>query len=236
MRKLFVFCLALMLALGCVGTMPRYVRTPQQMSVINDAIVALVDEDVDEVGLRHVYCSGSFVSRTQVLTAAHCVDHANEFLVVTRRGYVATNHLITEETAVTRFELERVHEPWDLALIRVVPGEEIPLHHVLRVAASTPTQGEYVVLMGHAQGLPWSLTQGVVSYDYRVAWPGDLPDADPLFIQHDASASPGNSGGPLLNHNNQIAGVLIQGWHHSGHLSMSVHTTLVQKFLRGQNE
>ena len=234
MKKLFVFFLALMLAFGCVSTMPQYVRTPQQQAQINDAIVALVNPTPSPTtGLLRVYCSGAFVDRYVVLTAAHCVHGMVEDVsVVTYRDYTHTNHSISSETRLSRFAVRRLDASVDLALL-VALDDDLTPHNVLQVAEQTPTQGEYVILMGNPRGLPWSLTQGVVSNNHRTGWAGHPTSRDSLFIQHDAPASPGSSGGVLLNHQNQIIGVLIRGYHQENHLSMSVHTSLVNVFLYG---
>jgi S1-C subfamily serine protease len=71
-----------------------------------------------------------------------------------------------------------------------------------------PKVGEKIVLMGHPAVLSkehtivafkWTLTEGTISKVFTDA------------IQTDAAANPGNSGGPMINMNCQVIGVLTEG-------------------------
>lgn len=65
--------------------------------------------------------------------------------------------------------------------------------------------GDEVYLIGHPIGLTWSISKGVISA--KRLW-GD----DGLkFLQVDAATNPGNSGGPMVNSNGQIVGILVFG-------------------------
>lgn len=74
--------------------------------------------------------------------------------------------------------------------------------------ASYPKPGQALVALGSPLGLAGTVTQGIVS---AVRAPsGDLKDTAPNYvtlIQTDASISPGNSGGPLLNSSGEVVGV-----------------------------
>ena len=94
----------------------------------------------------------------------------------------------------------------DFALLRV-PGTErikpLPLCY-----SSYPFPGQGVVALGSPLGLAGTVTRGIVS---AVRPPsGDLEGITPSYvtlIQTDASISPGNSGGPLLNNKGEVIGV-----------------------------
>lgn len=236
MKKFFVFCLALAFSLGCGSVAsPRYTRPPQQMDQINHAVVALVRENADAEW--DTYCSGAFVGDNTVLTAAHCVDSAEDDTVYISvyEPHMPQNY----ETSHYTFYVSRSDEDYDLALLRKLDdGQPLPYHSQFLVGLTAPVQGENVVLMGHPLGLGWTLTSGVVSSDHRQGW-DSVPYEDvgwyrPLFIQHDAQAYPGSSGGPLLNYNNELVGVLVQGHQMAEYLVMSVHTDTVNDFLTGQ--
>src|SRR5439155_8022139 len=86
----------------------------------------------------------------------------------------------------------------DLATIRV-HGQIAPglwQHPQLGIV---PSPGDELVLVGSPYGLEGTVTTGIVS---RVSY-----DA----IQTDAAANPGNSGGPAIDPDGQVVGVLLAG-------------------------
>jgi serine protease Do len=65
--------------------------------------------------------------------------------------------------------------------------------------------GEWVIAIGHPQGLDQTVTQGIISAKHRqgITDPSSYQD----FLQTDAAINPGNSGGPLLNLEGEVIGV-----------------------------
>jgi len=125
---------------------------------------------------------------TYLLTAAHVVEGADgPHVTVSRKG----GRWSGEVTAV-----DARH---DLAAIRISgrPDGAEPLWQDAR--AGTARAGDELLLVGSPFGLEGTVTTGVVS---RVT-----PDA----IQTDAAANPGNSGGPALDREGRVVGVLVSG-------------------------
>jgi len=90
--------------------------------------------------------------------------------------------------------ITRVDRVDDLAVIHV--AERFPQ---LQPRSQRPQLGETVMAIGSPLGLGGSVSVGVVS-GFR-----SLDGSD--FIQFSAPISPGNSGGPILDHNGQVIGV-----------------------------
>lgn len=220
--------------LGCSSYNGKYTRTPAQMDMLNDSVVALVDYNLRTDSMTS-YCTGTFVSRYAILTANHCVEHVNLFDNV----YVALHgEGIDYAEEYYSFYVSEVDEDNDLALLyRNWDGKDLPTHPWLKIAGQAPEQGENVIVIGHPDGLTWTLTTGVVSSDTRHGW--DAPyeaygHYRPLFIQHEASVYYGNSGGPLINYDNELAGVVVQKHPGNNNIAMSVHTSIVRQFLSGR--
>jgi S1-C subfamily serine protease len=88
----------------------------------------------------------------------------------------------------------------DLALIRIngKPAGAEPLWQ--RVGGrGRPKAGDELILIGSPFGLQGTVTTGVVSRVTKKA------------IQTDAAANPGNSGGPAIDKQGRIVGVLVSG-------------------------
>jgi S1-C subfamily serine protease len=96
----------------------------------------------------------------------------------------------------------------DLAVLLV---EEQPASATpLALADSDPAVGREVVAIGNPFGLSGSVTAGIVSgVDRTLPAPNDfsIPDA----IQTDAPVNPGNSGGPLVDLDGTVVGVVNSG-------------------------
>ena len=98
----------------------------------------------------------------------------------------------------------------DLAHIRLAqPKPEAAT--VIPLANLMPDVGQEVFTIGHPKTYLWSLTQGVVSQirpDYQWRYEdGILRSA--TAIQTQAPVNPGNSGGPLLNEDGAIVGIVV---------------------------
>lgn len=95
------------------------------------------------------------------------------------------------------FTVRSIDERKDIAIIQI-PGFDLPF---IELGNSNELQpGEPVLLIGNPRGLQGSITSGVIS--------GIRDLSGFKVIQTDASANPGNSGGPLVNAHAQVVGVL----------------------------
>ena len=137
--------------------------------------------------------------------------------VINKNGYVLTNrHVVAgpdrrfKVSGPTGLNSEGkviyIDRKLDFAILRV-PGvkhlKPLPLCY-----SSYPFPGQGVVAMGSPLGLAGTVTRGIVS---AVRSPsGEMKGITPNYvtlIQTDASISPGNSGGPLLNSKGEVIGV-----------------------------
>ena len=69
--------------------------------------------------------------------------------------------------------------------------------------------GDEVVAVGNPFGLRHTVTAGVVSGLERTFRLPDTEEVVPGLIQFDAAVNPGNSGGPLLNRDGEVVGIVI---------------------------
>jgi S1-C subfamily serine protease len=126
---------------------------------------------------------------TYLITAHHVVDgQPSSSVTISRRGgsWAGT--------------IEAVDPANDLALIRIngKPAGAAPLWQ--RVGGrGRPKAGDELILVGSPFGLQGTVTTGVVSRVTRNE------------IQTDAAANPGNSGGPAMDKQGRIVGVLVSG-------------------------
>lgn len=141
------------------------------------------------------------------------VDGTGSGFVVAADGLIATSlHVIGEARPIKvqfadgqKFDVTEVHA-WDrrsdLALIRIDAKGLTPLP---LGDSDTLEQGAAIVAMGNPRGLDFSVVSGVVSARREVK-SGDL-DADAM-IQLAIPIEPGNSGGPLLDLQGRVHGIL----------------------------
>jgi S1-C subfamily serine protease len=135
--------------------------------------------------------SGAIVSpQGHVLTAAHVVGHATTLSVVTANGTWSATVL-------------RMDEPNDVAVLKIDGGPYVPLP----IAPSRQVRlGQTVATIGFPnvgiQGFSPKVTRGEISSLNGFA-------DDPRGWQISVPVQPGNSGGPLLDENGNLIGVVI---------------------------
>lgn len=140
--------------------------------------------------------SGFVVDDRHIVTNEHVVDSASEVRVQFREGEWRVADVVGTDVYS------------DLAVLRVSdrPAYAEPLPFV----ASEPPVGTRVVALGAPFDLGGSVSAGIVSGQDR-----GLPSANGFTIadavQTDAAVNPGNSGGPLVTLDGDVAGVINSG-------------------------
>ncbi len=138
-------------------------------------------EGLDGIGTGFVVSTDGLIA-----TNLHVIGEARRLEVETSDG---ARHEVTEVTATDAH--------WDLALLRVASRlKPVPLGD-----SDDIRQGQPVVAMGNPQGLAFSVVDGVVS-EYP-----DLIDEIPM-IRLALPIEKGNSGGPLLDREGRVLGIL----------------------------
>jgi S1-C subfamily serine protease len=142
-----------------------------------------------EVGFGSGFVAWQEGGASFLVTAHHVVDgNISSGVTISRRGGSWAGTIVA------------VDPTNDLALIRIngKPADAAPLWQ--RIAGrATPKPGDQLILVGSPFGLQGTVTTGVVSRVTRKA------------IQTDAAANPGNSGGPAMDRQGRIVGVLVSG-------------------------
>ncbi len=127
-----------------------------------------------------------------ILTANHVVSGAKVITVTFADG---TSSAASVESA----EPER-----DIAVLRADRKPEVVVPAVMGGGVKV---GDEAYVIGHPLGLGDSMSAGVISGLDRSIPTEDGTVLDGL-IQFDAAVNPGNSGGPLLNRNGQVVGIV----------------------------
>jgi S1-C subfamily serine protease len=127
-----------------------------------------------------------------VLTALHVVDGGGQVRVRFADGTEAPARVANRQASS------------DIAVLAVDRLPEVVVPAVLGGGAKV---GDAVFAVGNPLGLPGTLTAGVVSAVDRSVRAGGSRTLDGL-IQFDAAVNPGNSGGPLLNRDGQVVGIV----------------------------
>lgn len=102
----------------------------------------------------------------------------------------------------------------DVALLKIVPRAGVQLATLRLGTSSDVMVGETVIAIGNPLGRENDVSTGIISSAsrrVRVPTPGNrgLVPAAKDFIQIDALITPGNSGGPVLNAEGDVIGILL---------------------------
>jgi serine protease Do len=167
----------------------RYARLYEE--IVDSVVLIQTAGDVDEGGQ-----GTGFVHDGRLLTNQHITRGAGSVDVQFSRNDWAEASVIGEDVYA------------DLAVLEV---PELPDYASdLAFVGETPRVGTEVVALGNPFGLAASVSSGIVSGVNRsIQSPTgvSIPDG----IQTDAAVNPGNSGGPLVTLDGEVAGVISAG-------------------------
>lgn len=180
--------------------------------------------------------------------------------VITHKGLIATNYHVVEGAATIevmlpseqgtvtvgsakrhRARVVKGDACLDLALLRV----PVPTPHFVRLAPDEDIRvGFPVVAIGNPEGLTTSVSNGVISAVRSLRGAGikleePIPGCEHLsgealanftLVQTDAAVNVGNSGGPLLNANQEVVGINTLQVTMATGLNFAIHAKHLRRF------
>ena len=176
---------------------PRPAYSVQVYQAIQPSLVMIESEFpgesiVTEKGLG----TGVIVDDTgNILTSLHVVDGATRIIVTFADGTRSDGAVASAqpENDIAVLQTATMPETWFPATLGN-PG-------AMRV-------GDEAYVVGNPFGLYSSMSEGIISGFNRTFQPPNGKQPIEGLIQFDAAANPGNSGGPLLNRNGHVIGIV----------------------------
>ncbi len=161
--------------------------------------------------------SGVLISADgEIVTNNHVVDKATSIRCLLNDGRAFDARLVGKD------------KDTDLALLKLeMPPDSAALPYA-EFADHAVSEGEFVMALGAPWGLNRSVSIGIISCSNRYL-PGHSEYS--LWYQTDASISPGNSGGPLIDTAGRIVGINTLGMFAGGTLAFTIPSDTVQVVL-----
>jgi S1-C subfamily serine protease len=191
----------------------------------------LTPRDVNEVVLQHMasatvppaYSNAVYrvIQPSLVfIETEHATNHDDRSgvgsgVVVSDKGDILTSlHVVTESTKITltfadgmetEARIVAAQPENDIAVLRPLKAPTLLVPATLGGGAQV---GDEAYVVGNPLGLYSSMSAGVISALNRTFQPEGQEVKLKGLIQIDAAVNPGNSGGPLLNRNGQVIGIV----------------------------
>jgi serine protease Do len=167
---------------------------------------------------QEVSGSGVIISaKGEVLTNWHVIDKATEVRCLLFDGRAMDTKIVGSD------------KDTDLAVLQLaVPAGSADLPFAVLGDSDVLKEGDFVMAMGAPWGMSRSVSMGIISCARRF-----LPEHSQysLWLQTDASISPGNSGGPLVNTAGEVIGVNTRGVMFGGDMGFAVPSNTIQHII-----
>ena len=154
--------------------------------------------------------------------------------IIGPKGHVITNAHVIKDSPILEgirgkfpalLELEPISDGnvmgLDLALLSFVEAQDFP---AFEWAKSLPTVGEDVFILGNPKNLGLSVTRATVSQIKKDE------------IQLNATLNPGNSGGPIINQQGEVVGVVSYMIEDVQGMAFAIHLEAIQRFIQATFE
>lgn len=137
-------------------------------------------------------------------------------IVVTNHHVVGSNRTVSLETA-DKHKIQGnvifVNPIDDIAFL--APSEALDAPELQLAPGSTLQNSQKVSVLGFPYGMPFTITEGIVSSSSQLM-------NGRKYIQTDAAMNPGNSGGPLVNEAGQVVGVTTSKFNHADNVGFAI--------------
>ena len=172
--------------LGCAISRPQQASS-QAIARAKNAVVIVTTYDAR--GKARAQGSGFFIDRHTIVTNAHVIREAASIRIKTFDGSVLPIQQVIATDSAS-----------DLALLRseATSGKSASLE----VDYGGAAEGEPITVISNPKGSTWKITDGVAG----AIW--DFSDSGPR-IAITASILPGSSGGPVLNQQGRVIGIVV---------------------------
>jgi len=176
---------------------PRPPDSVRVYQIIQPSLVLIETETDGNNGERdQALGSGTIINdKGDILTSLHVVDKATKISLTFADGTKAEGKIISSQPDI------------DIAMVSSSALPEAIVPAIIGNSGAMKV-GDEAYVVGNPFGLYSSMSAGVISAFNRVYQPPNHPAPIRGLIQFDAAANPGNSGGPLLNSNGNVIGVV----------------------------
>ena len=192
---MLVLRLILIASILSVGAFTQaFAELPKIKENLNATVMVIGVDSADEIKPKNTTGVGTgvvFTSDGLFVTNWHVIESAKDIEVY-----------VYHKDDDTKYKAEIIggDKVMDLAVLKI----KEPLPPIFDHAdwGEDPDIGEDIYMIGHPQGLVWSVSKGIVSHKRRY-----VNSPWQRMIQTDALLMPGNSGGPLLDDIGQVIGI-----------------------------
>ena len=170
-------------------------RTPYAVQVYENVKYSIVLIEVKKDDGSGIGTGVIIDDQGSILTSNHVVDSSSDITITFSNGFQDKGFVLSSSPEQ------------DIAVLRAFNTPDIIVPATLG-SSGTARVGDDVFVLGHPLGLVGSLTAGVISGFDRTFQPPEGDMKIEGLIQFDAAANPGNSGGPLLDRNGRVIGIV----------------------------
>ncbi len=159
-------------------------------------------------------------------------------VIISPEGELLTNHHVIDKAREIRCQLYDgsaypatvlgSDKDLDIALLKLTLPADCPPLPWAKLSLDEIREGDFVMAMGAPWGLARSVSIGIISCARRYL---DSHGKYSLWYQTDASISPGNSGGPLVNTAGEVIGINTLATLIGGTLGFTVPAAVIQSVI-----
>ena len=182
-------------AMASATPLPAHSAQVYQMIFPSLVYIQTKVEKLEEEGDVGVGSGVVINDRGEILTALHVVIDATAIEITYADGSRTNAEIVTTEPEN------------DIAVLRAIEPPELIVPAILG-NPNAMRIGDETFTVGNPLGLAGSMSAGVISgFDRSISF-DEIDQRLEGLIQFDAAVNPGNSGGPLLNRNGQVIGIV----------------------------